>query len=109
MQIQKSPLDVLTDNPTISEIKEAIVYVANKYGVEESQLMTTIKCESEFYHNQYGDDGAAFGLAQYHKPTFDRFCTGDYYSAKDQLECMAEMFSKGLQKHWTCWRIYFSS
>lgn len=105
----QSPLDVLSVNPTATKIKEAISYVAIKYGLNESELYQTIQCESQFNHNQYGDKGLAFGLAQFHKATFMAFCKGDYYSAKDQLTCLAEMWNKGLQRHWSCWKEYFSS
>lgn len=103
MQIP-NPLDVLSENPTIKQIKEAVVYVAQKYGLDESEFMNIIQCESSFIHaGQYGDGGLAYGVAQFHKSTFDRFCKGDYNKAKDQLICMAEMFQKGLQRHWTCY------
>ena len=107
--IPKSPLDVLTNNSSKDEIIMAIRYVSVKYGVNESEMMTTIKCESTFYHNQYGDNGLAYGIAQFHKPTFDRFCSGDYKSLKDQLNCMGQMFQKKLQGHWTCYKKYFGT
>lgn len=88
----------------------AIREVAQKYLIDESSLMQTIKCESGFQHaGVFGDHGVAYGLAQFHKDTFDRFCDGSYYSAKDQLICAAQMFRDGHQRHWSCWKKYFSS
>jgi len=115
-QDQITPLSSLSDTASTAEIKEAIVYVSQKYLVDESQLMQTIKCESGFRHaGVFGDKSEitgeflAYGIAQFHKPTFDRYCAGSYYSAKDQLTCMAEMLKKGLGSNWTCWRRYFST
>jgi hypothetical protein len=104
-----SPIDVLSENPSPEAIKEAITYISKKYLLDESQLLQVIKCESSFNHNQYGDSGKAFGLAQFHKPTFNQYCKGNYYSAKDQLICLAEMWQNGKQKHWSCWKKYFTS
>ena len=68
---------------------------------------TIIKClakyESGYRTDVYGDNGLAYGILQYHRPTFDAFCTGDYYSAIDQLNCCDEMLSRdfSLISHWT--------
>lgn len=102
-----SPLDVLTNNSTKEQIKEAIKFASEKYGGNYYQLYKTIECESSFDTKAIGDSGKAFGLGQYHKPTFERFCKGDYYSAKDQLICMSKMFKDGLTGHWTCWKNLF--
>lgn len=102
-----TPLDVLSEAPSISQIKSAISYVAIKYGVEESELLKVASCESEFLYNAKGDNGKAYGIFQFHKPTFDNFCEGNYYSAKDQIICAAKMWqTPKLKLHWSCWRNY---
>ena len=99
-----SLLDVLDQNPTSENIKRAVVYIAEEYGIDESQLLSTIQCESGFRHTGvYGDSGLAYGVAQFHKPTFDGFCEGNYYSAKDQLVCLAKMWNDSRQSHWSCY------
>jgi hypothetical protein len=108
-QLKETPLSSLSETPTKEEIKEATVYIADKYLIDKSQLLTTIQCESSFKYNAIGDNGLAIGVAQFHKPTFDRFCKGEYTSTKDQLKCMAEMWQKGYQRHWSCWKTYFSN
>lgn len=103
--IQTTPLDVLSGQSTTGQIKEAVVYVSRQYGGNFNELFETIKCESSFKHDgNFGDHGAAYGIAQFHKPTFERYCQGDYFSIKDQLICMAQMFNKGMQANWTCWK-----
>ena len=81
-----------------------IVRIAAKFGLDYEKLSATIKCESGFRHQGvFGDNGKAYGIAQFHRPTFDRYCEGDYYNMNDQLECMGEMWSQGLMKHWSCY------
>lgn len=108
--IQESLLSSLSYTSTVSEIKSAISYVAIKYGIEESEFMKVVECESSFDVNATGDSGRAFGLMQFHKPTFYEFCNGDYYSPQDQLECAGKMFqTEKLKRHWSCWSKYFSN
>ena len=108
-EIKISPLDVLDFNQSVEAIKGAVVYLAENMGLDKSQLLTTIQCESSFDNTKIGDHGLAVGIAQFHKETFDRNCKGDYHSSKDQLICMGQMWKKGMMRHWTCWRIYFSN
>jgi hypothetical protein len=77
---------------------------SDKYGLDYDKLYSVIQCESSFRTDVYGDKGLAFGIAQFHRPTFDRFCSGSYYSPEDQITCMAQMVKAGLGHHWTCWR-----
>ena len=59
-----------------------------------------LKCESGFNEFAVGDLGKAFGIAQYHKGTFNDFCEGEYKNPEDQIKCMAEMLGKKLEYHW---------
>lgn len=53
----------------------------------QSQIVLKIlQCESNFRSNVYGDGGKAYGIAQFHKPTFDRFA----------LKAAPEMIKAGL-------------
>jgi hypothetical protein len=98
-------INVLSDSSSISMIKLAISETAIKYGIEKSELMQVIECESGFKVKVKGDSGKAYGLLQFHKPTFKGFCKGDYYSPKDQLECAGQMFqTPKLKLHWTCFK-----
>ena len=113
-QVIPPPVSSLSDTADKETIIEAIREVAKKYLVDESQLLQTIKCESGFRHagvfgDWNGDKHLAYGLAQFHQPTFNEFCEGSYYSAEDQLECMAQMFANKKQFHWSCWKRYFTS
>jgi len=99
-----SPLDVLSVSLSESAIKGAISYVAINNGLDPEILLSVAQCESGFKVDAVGDSGKAYGLFQFHKPTFDGFCRGDYYSAKDQIVCAGEMFANHQESHWTCYK-----
>jgi hypothetical protein len=104
--MQLNPLSSLSDTSSVQEVKSAISYIASKYSLDESELSRVINCESSYRTTAIGDGGLAYGLLQFHKPTFDGFCEGDYYSAKDQLECAGKMFqTPKLKLHWSCYKM----
>ena len=76
--------------------------IAEKYGLNEKRFLKLIYCESTFDENAIGDNGKAFGLLQFHKPTFNQYCEGDYYNMNDQLNCAAKMIKNGLSYKWSC-------
>jgi len=110
-----SPLNASGDGinwyqPTPEQIKQRIAELSRKNGGNLYEMYNVIKCESNFRHaNLYGDGGEAFGVAQFHRDTFDKNCKGDYYNANDQLICFSEMFKKGLKNHWSCWKKLLTS
>lgn len=96
---EKTNLDYLTE-------------YAQQYGVSSKVLYEVIQCESNWKETAVGDHGLAYGLAQFHEPTFDMFSKQmgmelDYKSPKDQILVMAWAFSKGLEHHWTCYDIVY--
>jgi len=102
-----SPIDVLTNDSSKEQIKEAINFVSEEYGLDNDGLYRLILCESSLNPYSVGDSGKARNLAQFHKPTFDHFCSGEYDNAKDQLICLAQMLKNGLGSHWTCLYAYY--
>ena len=92
-------------------IQNTIGYYADKWDVNEDQMIGVIRCESNFKHEGiYGDDGLAYGICQFHKPTFLANCDNcDYYSLEDQLDTMGKMWSMGKQSHWTCYTKIYGS
>lgn len=73
-------------------------------GLENKPL---IKClawyESSYRTDVYGDSGRAYGVMQFHQPTFNLFCEGDYYNSRDQVVCADKMISSNwnLVYHWS--------
>lgn len=85
---------------------------ANQYGVSSKVLYNVIQCESGWNETAKGDGTKgvylAFGLAQFHEPTFKRYAKEmgeelDYKNPQHQIKVMAFAFSKGYQSAWTCW------
>lgn len=100
--------EILDDVPPCVESKTDLYKIAlrqysQQYGVDYDLLYEIVQCESSWNDKAVGDNGKAYSLAQFHRPTFDRFCEGEYENPFNQLECMAKMFSEGLQDHWTCY------
>ena len=103
----KNPLEALSETPTPSEIKEAIVFLAINKELGKD-FYQTLFCESSLRYNAVGDGGKAYGVAQYHKPTWDYFnklrgTNLNYKNTAHQLEMTAWAFKNKLQGHWTCW------
>jgi len=90
-----------------SNLTNKLRAISKSYGMEEDLLVNVAYCESGIRHDGvWGDDGLAYGLFQFHKPTFYKFAAEgmDYYSLDDQIEVAAWMFANDLESHWTCWR-----
>lgn len=109
-----NPLSSLSETPTIDEVKLALVYVAKKYGINETQLLKTIQCESEFRYTAIGKAGE-IGIGQFMPSTWDYWNNErikkisvlrplNIYSTKDQIEMLVWSWNKGYQNQWTCFR-----
>ena len=90
------------------QMKQYVFYLSQAYKINYSQFYSVIECESAF-RLLYGDSGRAFGIAQFHKDTFNTYCKGNYYNSYDQLTCMAQMVSQGKARQWTCFNKLYPS
>ena len=95
-------------NASESDLKDYLELKTVNNGLYE-ELYTVIQCESSWKPNAVGDSGLAYGILQYHRPTFDNFCKGDYYNPYDQIDCAISMFQNNLKNHWSCFRQLVSS
>lgn len=93
--------------------KQVLRFYSVLYGVDYDKLATTIQQESEFKHEGvFGDYDKlgiprAYGIAQFHRDTFNRYCSGEYKNMDDQLHCMVYMFSIGQQAQWSGYCKYY--
>lgn len=104
----EAPNVILSDKP----IQEVITHFAKEYNQDPQVLLTVAKCESNFRGDVYGDGGRAYGVFQFHKPTFEGYEKQygedlDYYSAYDQAKLASWMFSKNGENHWTCFKMHY--
>ncbi len=83
---------------------------AKRYGVDAKLAMKVAKCESEYRTNVYGDSGKAYGVYQFHKPTFELFAKAygdesmDYKNPEHSIKLALLAISHGEGDHWTCYR-----
>ena len=77
-----------------------------QYGGNYSLLYKCIVIESGWQENPRGwnDGGLAYGIAQFHKPTFLSNCEGEYRNTYDQLNCFVKMNADHKDKNWSCWK-----
>jgi len=92
--------------------QELIVSYASQYDTSYEVLLKVAQCESGFKHEQVvGDGGLAYGIFQYHEPTFYMFAELmgkklDYKSLEDQIELTAYIYANypELRSHWSCFK-----
>ena len=85
--------------------KLAFSSFVQQYGGNYSLLYKCIVIESGWQENPRGwnDGGLAYGIAQFHKPTFLSNCKGEYRNTYDQLNCFVKMNADHKDKNWSCW------
>lgn len=84
----------------LKRIEEEVALLERVYAVAE--------CESGLKHEGcWGDNGRAYGILQFHEPTFKWLCQisgikGDWMDREDQLRVGMWAFSHGYDYLWTC-------
>lgn len=89
-------------------LMEALETDFAKYGIENQvgKAEKVIQCESGFLW--YAQNPISKGVAQFTPATWKDFGYGDIMNPYSQLEIMAKMWSKGLQKRWDCYIIIYN-
>lgn len=108
LQQLKNPLERLSATPTPSEIKGAINFVSDKYGLGDD-FYKTLFCESSFVYSAVGPSGE-IGVAQYFKGTWDYFnklrgTNLDIYNTAHQIEMTSWAWQNNMKSHWVCHRL----
>jgi len=70
-------------------------------------MLEIVACESSFNRKAVGDGGKAYGLAQFHKPTFYMMAKkagydGRWESSKDQIRLLKWAIDEGYADEWSC-------
>lgn len=97
---------------TPSTIKTMIRFVSREYDYKYEVIDWLVSKESSYRTNVYGDSGKAYGLAQFHKPTWIYF--QDRYNRHDlkidnpvnQIEMLCLALKDGQFQHWTPFTTY---
>lgn len=95
----------------VDPIGAKVIHTSLAYGVDPIPALEVLKCESGLRHSGvYGDQGAAYGVAQFHRPTFEMFKREigasylDYKDLDSQIELFVWALKNGKASHWTCAR-----
>lgn len=89
-------------------IEDYIDLYAPVYKVNPKIIKRVVECESNFNPEAVGDQGKAYGVAQFWQKTFDSFKKEagiedlEYKNWMHQIDLMFWAFSNGKQNHWTC-------
>lgn len=90
---------------------EKVIKTALVYNIDPIMAVKVINCESGFKHkNLYGDGGLAYGIAQFHRGTFDLFKKEagvpelEYTNEDHQIELFSWAMANGKERHWSCWK-----
>jgi soluble lytic murein transglycosylase-like protein len=104
-----------TDEKSKECIFELIKKYSEHYDYSEKIALKVASCESEFKPTALGDGGKAYGIYQFHKPTFNEFAKKlekleklpekmDYHDTEDNIKLAIWALSKDKGHHWTCYR-----
>jgi hypothetical protein len=91
----------------VLEVWSAIWAASNKYGTDFDTMWDLAKCESSLNPVAKGDAGLAYGIFQWHKPSWDMYNKRfgiqlDRNNAKDQAEMTAKvLLLSGGYRNWT--------
>lgn len=85
-------------------VPQMIEKYAVEYRVSAERMTRTIQCESTFNPDAIGDGGHSFGLSQIHLPSHPTVTREQALDEEFAIKFMAEQFSKGNARAWTCWR-----
>lgn len=110
---------IILKTPKLPTTTEFIRMMEIEYGLRKNILRNTLWCESRLDHSicengGYCDNGKAYGIAQFHKGTFEDFKKEsgmqelDYTSKTAQIRLAAWGFANSKASHWTCYRSLLS-
>jgi len=89
-------------------VVDLITLYSRRYGMKESLAVRIAACESQFKTDAVGDNGKAYGVFQFHKPTFEEFSRKfgeelEYTNPEHNIKLAVWALTHGLESHWTCY------
>ncbi|MEK7192553.1 MAG: transglycosylase SLT domain-containing protein [Patescibacteria group bacterium] len=106
LDLGEAPSPVICESKAC--VKDLIEMYAKRYGTNVKLATDIARCESEFRTDVYGDSGKAYGVFQFHKPTFDEFAKKfgdelDYKNTEDNIKLAVWALAHGKANHWSCY------
>lgn len=109
----QAPIVAQVQIATSTLVSIYIDQTASKMGLTDD-FKSTLECESSLNpeaFNKNDPNGGSKGVAQFQDSTFAYYAkqmgkvNADVWNYKDSIDVAAYMFSKGLQNHWSCYKI----
>lgn len=90
-------------------IEGLIEKYSEEFNYSEKMAKDIASCESDLRPNVYGDGGKAYGVYQFHKPTFIMFSKQkgeklDYYDTEDNIKLAIWALANNKENHWSCYK-----
>ncbi len=92
-------------------VGQKIITTSIAYGIDPVLAIKTLQCESGLKNDGViGDHGLAYGIAQFHKATFEKFKSDagapglSYTNMDDQIELFSWSIANKRGESWTCWK-----
>lgn len=85
--------------PTKSKTVGMIAEKAVEHGIDPILALKVAFCESSYNPKAKNKQSSASGLFQITKKTFETYCSGNVFDAKDNLDCFLKLYPK----HPTWW------
>lgn len=113
MMIEASPAKQEVEIKCDTKEKECIIALIEKYSKEFDYSPKMAKaiayCESNYKETAVGDKGKAYGIYQFHKPTFKMFAKQkgeelDYYNTEDNIKLAIWALANDKEHHWSCYK-----
>ena len=98
-----------SDQASKACVVELIKKYSKQYDVPVRLTMEIADCESDFIVDAVGDGGKAYGVYQFHKPTFREFSKKkgeklDYFDTEDNIKLAIWALANNKGHHWSCYR-----
>lgn len=91
-------------------VPEGEMYLTARSSPLDTTLADLIECESGGDEQAIGDEGRAYGILQFHEPTFTEFAQKynikrDWKDPTSQIILAREMIADGYGYLWTCHKL----
>lgn len=82
-------------------VHSLVIILADQYEVEGQAALRIAQCESDFRHTVDNSNSSASGVYQFIDSTWEHYCEGDVYNARDNITCFMELYPQH-PEWWEC-------